>query len=80
MDLGSRQALVNMQVGLCMLSGTDGLNGTSVARRDVTDSSLCARYMDAIVDSRNCGGINSKGGGKINKDCSYIDIHPVNKF
>ncbi|KAJ3491209.1 hypothetical protein NLG97_g5636 [Lecanicillium saksenae] len=62
------------------LDGLDGLNGTSVARRDVTDSSLCSRYMDAIVDSCNCGGINGKEGGKISNDCFYVGIHPVNKF
>ncbi|XWX00254.1 hypothetical protein V2A60_008274 [Cordyceps javanica] len=62
------------------VDGVDGQNGTSIARRDITDSSLCARYMDAIVDSCDCGGINGKEGGRITNDCFYVGLHPVNKY
>ncbi|OAA73025.1 hypothetical protein LEL_08809 [Akanthomyces lecanii RCEF 1005] len=62
------------------VDGVDGQNGTSIARRDITDSSLCARYMDAIVDSCNCGGINGKEGERITNDCFYVGLHPVNKY
>lgn len=62
------------------VDGVDGQNGTSIVRRDITDSSLCARYMDAIVDSCNCGGINGKEGGRITNDCFYVGLHPVNKY